>query len=205
MRCFVISDDDGWKDLFASALNVIVIRVSREECIPGKSDIIFDLRDEAWDIGLYKDHPDNPIFISAVQGTLKEHHSPINVVRMNGWANMLAKPLIECVADSTVQIRAEEILDRLNKKVEWVPDEPGMVSPRVIAMIVNEAWYALEEGVSSGDDIDIAMQLGTNYPYGPLTWGDKIGLKKIVSLLTRLKQQNPRYEVAESLVKEAEA
>ncbi|HEX5668136.1 MAG TPA: 3-hydroxyacyl-CoA dehydrogenase family protein, partial [Chitinophagaceae bacterium] len=113
--------------------------------------------------------------------------------------------LIECAAVSTVQIRAEEILDRLNKKVEWVPDEPGMISPRVIAMIVNEAWFALEEGVSSREDIDIAMQLGTNYPYGPFTWGDKIGVKKIVSLLTRLKQSNPRYEVAASLAKEAEA
>jgi 3-hydroxybutyryl-CoA dehydrogenase len=205
MRCFVISDDDGWKDLFASALNVVVIRVSREECMPGNSDIIFDLRDEAWDIDLYRDHPENPIFISAVQGTLKEHQAPLNVVRMNGWTNMLAKPLIECAAVSTVQIRAEEILDRLNKKVEWVPDEPGMISPRVIAMIVNEAWYALEEGVSSREDIDIAMQLGTNYPYGPFTWGDKIGVKKIVSLLTRLKQSNPRYEVAASLAKEAEA
>lgn len=202
MRCFVISDDDGWKDLFASALAVELIRVSRDECMPGKSDIIFDLRNEAWDMDLYREHPENPIFISAVQGTLKHHQAPINLVRMNGWPTMLAKPLIECVADTATQIRAEEILQRLNKKAEWVPDLPGLVSPRVISMIVNEAWYALEEGVSSREDIDTAMQLGTNYPYGPFAWGEKIGLKKIVSLLKVLKQDSPRYEVADLLLKE---
>jgi 3-hydroxybutyryl-CoA dehydrogenase len=88
--------------------------------------------------------------------------------------------------------------------VEWLPDEPGMVSPRVIAMIVNEAWFALEEGVSSREDIDVAMKLGTNYPFGPFTWGEKIGVKKIVSLLTTLHQKSPRYEVSASLKKEAE-
>ncbi len=80
-----------------------------------------------------------------------------------------------------------------------------MVSPRVISMIVNEAWFALQEGVSSREEIDIAMQLGTNYPYGPFAWGEKIGLKKIVSLLTRLSAQNPRYQVADLLLQEVSA
>jgi 3-hydroxybutyryl-CoA dehydrogenase len=202
MRCFVISDDESWKLLFASALAVEVMRVSREECVPGNSGIIFDLRDEAWDTELYQHNPENPIFISAVVGTLKEHQAPPNVVRMNGWENMLSKPMIECAAEPSIRNRAEEILDRLNKKVEWVPDEPGMVSPRVISMIVNEAWFALQEGVSSREEIDIAMQLGTNYPYGPFAWGEKIGLKRIVSLLNRLAAQNPRYEVADLLLQE---
>jgi 3-hydroxybutyryl-CoA dehydrogenase len=124
---------------------------------------------------------------------------------MNGWENMLSKPLIECAADSIIRSRAEELLDRLNKKVEWVPDEPGMVSPRVISMIINEAWFALQEGVSSREEIDIAMQLGTNYPLGPFAWGEAIGLKKIVSLLKKLAIQNPRYEVADLLLQEVSA
>jgi 3-hydroxybutyryl-CoA dehydrogenase len=205
MRCFVISDDENWKLLFDSALAVEVIRVSREECVPGISGIIFDLRDEAWDTELYQNNPENPIFISAVVGTLKEHHAPFNVVRMNCWENMLSKPIIECAAETPIRNRAEEILDRLNKKVEWVPDEPGLISPRVISMIVNEAWFALQEGVSSREEIDIAMQLGTNYPLGPFAWGEKIGLKKIVSLLTKLTQHNTRYEVAGLLLQEVSA
>jgi 3-hydroxybutyryl-CoA dehydrogenase len=202
MRCFVLSDDDQWKDLFASALAVEVIRVSRDECMPGNADVLFDLRHEAWDIDLYRAFPQNPLFISAVQGTLTENQAPDHVVRVNGWAGMMGKPLLECSGDPAIRDRAEEIIDRLNKKVEWVPDLPGMVSPRVISMIVNEAWFTWEEGVATKEDIDIAMKLGTNYPYGPFAWGTMIGLDKIVSLLKRLSAKNRRYEVAASLLKE---
>ncbi len=204
MRCFVLSDTDQWKDLFATALAVEVIKVSREECIPGKADVLFDLRDEAWDLELYNAFPQNPIFISAVVGTLKDHQSPAHVVRINAWAGMLEKKLLECAADAIIRDRAEEILDRLNKKAEWVPDLPGMVSPRVISMIINEAWYAWEEGVASKQDIDTAMKLGTNYPFGPFIWGSKIGLEKIVNLLLSLGYDNPRYLPAASLLKEIE-
>jgi 3-hydroxybutyryl-CoA dehydrogenase len=202
MRCFVLSDDDQWKDLFASALAVEVIKVSRDECIPGNAGVLFDLRQEAWDLDLYRAFPQTPLFISAVQGTLKEHQAPGHVVRLNGWAGMMGKPLLECSGDLAIRDRAEEILDRLNKKVEWVPDLPGMVSPRVISMIINEAWFTWEEGVATKEDIDIAMKLGTNYPYGPFAWGTMIGLDKIVSLLKRLSAENPRYDVAASLLKE---
>jgi 3-hydroxybutyryl-CoA dehydrogenase len=77
-----------------------------------------------------------------------------------------------------------------------------MVSPRVVAMIVNEAWFTWEEGVATKEDIDTAMKLGTNYPYGPFAWGALIGLDKIVSLLQTLGRENPRYESAASLLKE---
>jgi 3-hydroxybutyryl-CoA dehydrogenase len=203
MRCFVLSDDDHWKELFASSLAVEVIRVSRNECIPGNADVLFDLRYEAWDMALYKAFPQNPIFISAVQGTLSQHQAPDHVVRLNGWAGMMDKPLLECSGHPSIRPRAEDIIDRLNKKVEWVPDLAGMVSPRVISMIINEAWYTWEEGVASKDDIDTAMKLGTNYPFGPFAWGELIGLKKIVSLLHSLAPANPRYQVAGSLAKEA--
>ena len=47
------------------------------------------------------------------------------------------------------------------------PDIPGFISARVVSMIINEAYFALEEEVSSKEEIDTAMKLGTNYPYGP--------------------------------------
>lgn len=202
MRCFVLSDDDDWSALFASAMAVEVIKVSRDECIPGNADILFDLRQEAWDLDLYRAFPKNPIFISAVEGTLKDHQAPDHVVRVNGWAGMMGKPFLECSGHPTIRARAEEIVNRLNKKLEWVPDLPGMVSPRVISMIVNEAWFTWEDGVASKEDIDTAMKLGTNYPFGPFAWGALIGLDKIVSLLQSLTPQNPRYQVAGSLLKE---
>src|ERR1700710_2457559 len=48
---------------------------------------------------------------------------------------------------------------------------------RVVAMIINEAYYALDAGVSSKESIDLAMKLGTGYPYGPFEWADRIGLR----------------------------
>ena len=88
------------------------------------------------------------------------------------------------------------------KNPTWVPDEPGFITARVIAMIINEAWFALEEGVSTKEEIDTAMKLGTNYPYGPFEWGNQIGLKNIYTLLDKLNTDNPRYRPAELMKKQ---
>jgi 3-hydroxybutyryl-CoA dehydrogenase len=77
-----------------------------------------------------------------------------------------------------------------------------MITPRTIAMIINEAYFALEEEISSKEQIDIAMKLGTNYPYGPFEWAEKIGLKKIYNLLTQLYQTDKRYIPAPFMKKE---
>ena len=73
----------------------------------------------------------------------------------------------------------------------------------MVATVINEAYFTLEEKVSSKEEIDIAMKLGTNYPYGPFEWSKKIGLKKIFDLLTLLAKTNARYEPSPLLKKEA--
>jgi 3-hydroxybutyryl-CoA dehydrogenase len=98
---------------------------------------------------------------------------------------------------------AERILGILNRKAEWVPDIKGFTSARVVSMIINEAYFALEENVSTKEEIDIAMKLGTNYPYGPFEWSKKIGLKNIAALLTELSLTEKRYQPAALLLKEA--
>ena len=70
-------------------------------------------------------------------------------------------------------------------------------------MIINEAYFALEESISTKEEIDIAMKLGTNYPYGPFEWGKKIGLKNIRNLLYELTLEERRYQPAPLLIKEA--
>ena len=74
-----------------------------------------------------------------------------------------------------------------------------MLSARIIAMIINEAYYTLEAGISSKAEIDTAMKLGTNYPYGPFEWGEKIGLKNIYMLLFELSKTDDRYIVSTAL------
>lgn len=67
-----------------------------------------------------------------------------------------------------------------------VADGPGLVRARILSMLVNEAATALMEGVATSADIDTAMQLGTNYPRGPLAWGDVIGLDVVLGVLRGL-------------------
>lgn len=62
----------------------------------------------------------------------------------------------------------------------------GEIITRILSMIINEAAYAVGEGVASVRDIDIAMRLGTNYPKGPLKWADEIGLDTVHSILKSL-------------------
>lgn len=123
-------------------------------------------------------------------------------IRINGWNTFLKRSIIEASGDDNTK-QAENIFSALNKKIEWVPDIAGFISPRVIACIINEAYFALEEQVSTKNEIDIAMKLGTNYPYGPFEWSKRIGLRNIFDLLHRLAREQKRYEPAALLTKEA--
>lgn len=92
----------------------------------------------------------------------------------------------------------EEMLARLGKEPLWITDSPGMILPRVICMLSNEAAFAFAEGVAPIDTIDKAMQLGTNYPKGPLAWAKEIGYSCIVDVLDQMHAEygEDRYRVA---------
>ncbi len=142
-----------------------------------------------------------PIIINSVNDTLAEINS--SFVRINGWSTFLSANIIEasCLQESN-KSASEQSFTVFGKSIEWLPDLPGFVTPRVISMIINEAYFALAEGVSTPDEIDMAMKLGTAYPFGPLEWGAKIGLQNIVTLLEKLSAKQPRYEPCELLMQE---
>jgi 3-hydroxybutyryl-CoA dehydrogenase len=85
--------------------------------------------------------------------------------------------------------------------VEWVAESPGLVLGRILAQIVNEAHFAVGQGVASPEDCDTAMRLGFNWPRGPFEWGDAIGLDRVVSVLDELRSElgEERYRVAPRL------
>jgi len=129
---------------------------------------------------------------------------PVGFVRLNGWPTFLKRHVAEASCnENNTRHQAETILSAFGKKIEWVPDIPGFISARVISMIINEAYFTLQEKVSTKAEIDTAMKLGTNYPYGPFEWSEKIGLKKIADLLTILARKNARYQPCELLINEA--
>jgi 3-hydroxybutyryl-CoA dehydrogenase len=114
----------------------------------------------------------------------------------------LKRIICETAANEEREIAAKKIFDAMGWAYRFVPDVKGMVSARIVAMIVNEAYYTLEAGVSSKAEIDIAMKLGTNYPYGPFEWSEKIGLKNIYALLLELSKTDQRYLASAALREE---
>ncbi len=132
-----------------------------------------------------------PVIINAVVERLSDNQLPKNVARINGWAGFLVRPIWE------IAFWDKEIFLPLFQKLNWeilpVKDEPGLVSARVVSMIINEAFYALKENVSTKLEIDLAMKLGTNYPSGPFEWAEKIGIEKVFVLLTILSENDTRY------------
>lgn len=92
---------------------------------------------------------------------------------------------------------AEKIFSDLNWKFKIVEDRVGMVTPRIIFMIINEAYYTVQEGTATKNDIDISMKLGTNYPFGPFEWADKIGIKNIYETLEAIHNDthDERYKI----------
>lgn len=93
--------------------------------------------------------------------------------------------------------KAKKLFENLDKEVYEVIDRPGMISMRIISMIINEAYSVLQEGTSNKEDIDIAMKLGTNYPFGPIEWSEKIGIDLIYNILKAMFDEfgDDRYRI----------
>jgi 3-hydroxybutyryl-CoA dehydrogenase len=98
----------------------------------------------------------------------------------------------------------DAVCGALGTRFEVVADQAGMVTPRVICMIINEAFYTLEEGTATKEDIDLAMKLGTNYPYGPFEWASRIGMQNVLSVLEAVYREtrDERYRVCPLLVEQ---
>lgn len=86
-------------------------------------------------------------------------------------------------------------------------DSPGIgfTYPRVIAMIINEAYFSIEDNLATPKDIDTAMKFGVNYPMGPFEWAKSIGEKNILMLLETLYDvtRDQRYRPSTKLRLEA--
>ena len=143
-----------------------------------------------------------PVIVNAVTTTLE--HLPANCIRINAWPGFLKNPSLEISASEQNKQNASNLFEKLNWPFSFVPDIVGLVSPRTISMIINEAYFALGDEVSTKEDIDTAMKLGTNYPHGPFEWASIIGVKNVISLLNKLCITDKRYIPAPLLAKEAE-
>lgn len=154
-----------------------------------------------------------PVFLNSVFTTLSDNVCQLKVEERDyffgfcGLPTFVNRSVLELTAGSKQsQHRLNQICDQLQTDFVCVEDCVGAVTPRVICMIINEAYYTLEEGTAQRDDIDLAMKLGTNYPFGPFEWAQRIGIHHIVNLLDAVYQdtKDERYTVCTLLRREAE-
>ena len=139
-----------------------------------------------------------PVFVNSVVHTCRDISE--DFFRINAWPTMIDRRIIEVVApENKMQKKVKQIFDELGWVFQMVPDTIGMITPRIVSMIINEAFFSLFEKVSTREEIDIAMKLGTNYPYGPFEWCDKIGTGRIWQLLHELQKTEARYTIAPGL------
>jgi 3-hydroxybutyryl-CoA dehydrogenase len=123
----------------------------------------------------------------------------------NGLPTFLSTMLLE-----TSLLRKEDheelrlICEKLNTAYSLVDDRVGLVVPRIISMIINEAYFTVQEKTASREDIDMAMKMGTNYPFGPFEWCARIGIVHVYELLEALFEdtRDERYKVCPLLKKE---
>ena len=177
----------------------------------GDSDVVFDFiidkHPEAF--GVYSKKPLavflNTCMITLAQLTLQHPTFKCSVVGFNGFPTLFSRERLELtVLNAEDASGVKKICDALQTQYVLVDDRVGLVTPRVICMIINEAFYTVEEGTASREDIDLAMKLGTNYPHGPFEWCERIGLINIYPLLEALYHdtKDQRYKTSALMKKE---
>jgi 3-hydroxybutyryl-CoA dehydrogenase len=148
------------------------------------------------------DHPETLVLALCVDGSLVELDTRGGAVGFHALPPLAEARLVEMTrtaetSDEAAR-RGESFFRSLGKHVEWVRDCPGLVLGRVVCQLVNEASFAIAEGVGSPADVDIAMRAGYNYPRGPLEWADEIEVDHILSTLDALHEElkEERYRAA---------
>lgn len=168
--------------------------------------IIFDFQPD--DVSIYQ--KDMIVFLNSVKTTLAQlvigKEIQASIFGFCGMPSFLNREVLEA---TILNKESTEILEKiclqLNTKYKIVEDRVGMITPRIICMVINEAYFAIEGNVASRSDIDLAMKLGTNYPIGPFEWCDKIGIKDVYELLSAVYNdtKDERYKICDLLKEEA--
>jgi 3-hydroxybutyryl-CoA dehydrogenase len=117
--------------------------------------------------------------------------APVEHVQLVELTRLPTTPAETCTA-------FESFFGALGMHVEWVGDGPGLVLGRIVCQLVNEAAFAIGEGVGSAADVDAGLTLGLNHPRGPVEWGRRIGLDHVLATVDGLwdELRDPRYRAA---------
>ena len=161
-----------------------------------------ELRERAADLGLAIDAADGAVLVSCRTASLAAQCGDADACGI-----MIGPPLAGArVAEATrlpgtsdAACRAAEgFFAALGLSTEWVGDAPGLVLRRIVCQLVNEAAFAVGEGVGAAEDVDAGMTLGLNHPRGPFEWAEVIGTAKVLETIDGLwnERHEERYRAA---------
>jgi len=132
---------------------------------------------------------------------------PDKVIGMHFMNPVPVMQLVEVIrglatSDETFQTIAG-LVEKLGKVMAVSQDYPGFIVNRVLMPMINEAIFALYEGIATPEDIDKGMKLGTNHPMGPLALADLIGLDTVLAIISVLYEgfKDPKFRPCPLLVK----
>ena len=127
------------------------------------------------------------ISITRLAASTKRPTSFIGMHFMNPVPVMKLVEIIRGIAtDDDTYVATKALAEKMGKTTTVSKDFPGFLANRILMPMINEAFYALMEGVGSAEDIDTTMKLGTNQPMGPLTLADFIGLDTCLAIMNVL-------------------
>ncbi|MFL6336910.1 MAG: 3-hydroxybutyryl-CoA dehydrogenase [Pyrinomonadaceae bacterium] len=174
----------------------------------GAKQAVFRELDETCGGGAILASNTSSISITKLGAATRRPEKVIGMHFMNPVPVMKLVEVIRGIATSDeTWARTRELCDRMGKTALECHDSPGFVSNRVLMPMINEAIFALHEGVATRESIDGIMKLGMNHPMGPLTLADFIGLDVCLAILNVLHTElgDPKYRPCPLLRKYVDA
>lgn len=151
-----------------------------------------------------------PIISSSISVTISTQSNWIKnsekLIGVSAFPTLISNRLIEIApgvkTNKKILESVREIFAKLGKETVVVQDRIGMVMPRILAQIINEAFFAIQQNIALPKDIDLAMKLGANYATGPIEWGEKIGFEQIEIVLKSMFEETreERYKISPLLI-----
>ena len=123
-----------------------------------------------------------------------------------GLPTLLNRSLLEVsLYNEADRGKLAETCAALSTDYRVVEDRVGLVTPRIICMIINEACYTVQEGTATMQDVDLSMRLGTSYPRGPFAWANAIGVERVYAVLDAMwnDTHDERYKICPLLKRQA--